>query len=172
MRRLKLLFIFAGLFLIPTLKTWGSVSVGTTLFGAGRFRMSAYGGAATAFDQTYTLLGVGAGYFLMNGLEMGLDGEAWMGNDPSIYKLTPQVRYVFYRFGRLMPYVGGFYRRTYYESYSDLDSYGGRVGVFSSLGGKGYAGFGMVYEKLSNCDDNIYSSCSSTYPEISFSVGF
>ncbi len=161
--------LFAVMFAMPA---DCSVTAGTSLFGRGHFRLSGYAGAASALNQTYTLVGLGAGYYLLNGVELGMDGEAWFGHDPNIYKLTPQIRYVFYRAERLMPYVGAFYRRTMYEGLSDLNSYGGRAGIFSPLGGKGYAGIGMVYEKLVDCNDNIYSSCSSTYPEISFSIGF
>jgi hypothetical protein len=149
-----------------------AVTAGTSLFGRGRLRLSAYGGAAGALDQTYALLGIGAGYFIANGLEVGVDGEGWFGNDPTIYKVTPQIRYVLYRMERLNPYVGAFYRRTMYEGITDLDSYGARVGAYLPLGGRGYAGFGYVFEKLAECDDRIYSSCSSEYPEISFSIGF
>lgn len=149
-----------------------SVTVGTNLFGRGRTRLSVYGGAAGAFNQTYAMLGLGAGYFIANGLEAGVDGEAWFGNSPKIYKVTPQIRYVLYQAAGVKPYVGGFYRRTIYEGLDDLNSYGGRVGVFSPLGGRGYAGVGLVYEKLVNCDTKTYSSCDSTYPEVSFSVGF
>ena len=85
MRRLTRAGLFLGALALLAIPAQSSVSIGTTLFGQGRFRLSGYGGVATAFDQTYTLIGLGAGYFIANGLELGVDGEGWFGNDPNIY---------------------------------------------------------------------------------------
>ncbi len=41
------------------------------------------------------MLGVGVGYFFVNGLEVGLDYEAWVAATPSLQRLSPEARYVF-----------------------------------------------------------------------------
>jgi hypothetical protein len=116
--------------------------------------------------------GLGVGTFLVNGLEAGLDGEAWVGSSPQVYKITPGLRYVFSGFDRFWPYIGVFYRRTIYEGLGDLNSYGGRYGVYMPLGRNAYAGVGGVYEKLSGCEETTYTSCTSSYPEITLSLSF
>jgi len=40
---------------------------------------------------------VWGGYYLLDGLEAGLDGEAWLGSKPHLYAASPEVRYVFYQ---------------------------------------------------------------------------
>src|SRR4051794_20711927 len=131
-----ILILLAGLVSFSSTNAMSSVTVGKSLFGRGRVRLSAYGGAASALNETYALVGLGAGYYLLNGLEAGVDGEAWLGATPNFYKVTPQLRYVFYKAERIIPYIGAFYRRTYYESLDDLNSYGGRVGIFTPMGGR------------------------------------
>ena len=116
--------------------------------------------------------GVGLGYFVANGLELGLDGEAWVGSSPQIYKVTPGIRYVYSGFERFWPYAGAFYRRTFYEGLDDLNSYGGRYGAYVSVSPNAYAGIGGVYEVLSGCDEKFYSSCTSNYPEVTLSLSF
>lgn len=129
-------------------------------------------GSGQGAGDSYIVAGLGVGYFIANGLELGLDGEAWWGTDPQIYKVTPGIRYIYPGFERFWPYVGGFARRTIYQGLDDLSSYGARYGAYMALSGNAYAGFGGVYEKLSECDDTIYDSCTSTYPEITFSLSF
>jgi hypothetical protein len=148
------------------------VGVGTNLFSKGRTRVSATVGTGTAFNDTYTILGLGAGYFLTNGLEAGLDGQAWLGSGPSIYKLSPQLTYVVYQLERIKPYVGGFYRRTFYSGYEDQDSAGARFGVYIPMNPNVYLGGGGVYEKYINCNSATYVDCSSWYPEITASFAF
>lgn len=149
-----------------------SLSVGASLFEAGRWRGSFSLGSSQGAGNTYTVAGLGVGYFVANGLELGLDGEAWMGSSPQVYKLTPGVRYVYSSLERFWPYVGAFYRRTFYERLNDLNTYGGRYGAYVALSGNAYAGVGGVYEKLVGCDDKKYDSCTSTYPEITLSLSF
>lgn len=148
------------------------VGMGTELFQRGKSRASATAGYASNFGNDYFVLGVGVGYFLARGLEIGLDGEAWWGEDPNIYKVSPQIRYVILNHPNIKPYVGVFYRRSYYEGFDDLDSGGGRAGVYSRLGRNTFGGVGIVYEKYADCDERIYDSCDTTYPEFSVSVGF
>ena len=51
-----------------------------------------------------------------------------------MYKITPSVQYVFYQVPHVSPYIGAFYRRTYIDNLSDLNSAGGRAGVYIAAG--------------------------------------
>ncbi|MBP9699250.1 MAG: hypothetical protein KBD85_04440 [Elusimicrobia bacterium] len=166
--------LIMGMFvcLVGSSHAGASVSAGKSLFDAGRWRGSFSVGSGQSAGDTYMVAGLGVGYFIANGLEAGFDGEAWIGASPQTYKLTPGLRYVYSGFEKFWPYVGAFYRRTFYEGWDDLNSYGARYGAYMSLGGNAYAGLGGVYEKLLDCNESVYSSCTSTYPEITFSLSF
>jgi hypothetical protein len=141
-------------------------------FTQGSLRGSILGGSGRAFNQTYFVLGGGMGYYLFNGLESGLDFEAWFGNDPRIYKVSPRIRYVIPLTPAINPYVGRFYSRTFIEELDDFDSFGFRGGFFNTIGPNAYVGVGVVYERLLNCEESIYKSCSVVYPEVLLSIGF
>ncbi|UCE90129.1 MAG: hypothetical protein JSW10_04745 [Pseudomonadota bacterium] len=139
-------------------------------FNKGSVRLSVLLGRGQAFNNNYTILGAGGGYYVIDGLELGADYEAWLNGDPDIQKLTPQVRYVFHRVPKVKPYAGLFYRRTFVDGFDDTDSWGGRAGVFFGVGARVYFGAGLVYDRVRDCDEGVYVSCSDTYPELS--VGF
>ena len=142
------------------------------LFSQGSIRAWIIGGVGRAFDQSYFIVGGGAGYYLIQGLEAGVDLKAWLGNDPGIYEISPQVRYVITAPRVLKPYLGVFYSRTIYEDLDDLNSLGLRLGVYNKIGSRSYLGFGFVSERLLDCDDDKYDSCTDTYPEITLSLTF
>lgn len=149
-----------------------SMSAGTSLFNAHRWRGSFTAGTSQGTGRTYMVAGLGVAYFIANGLELGLDGEAWTGASPQVYKVTPGIRYVYSGFDRLWPYVGVFYRRTFYQGLDDLNTYGGRYGAYIPLSGNAYAGVGGVYEKRVACEEKVYDFCTSSYPEITLSFSF
>jgi len=141
-------------------------------FSAGNTRLSVIVGSGYAFNNSYLLIGVGAAYFLANGLDVGLDYEYWTGANPGIQKISPRVDYVFNVSGPLKPYAGVFYRRTMIDGLPDLDSIGGRAGLFFTSGKGVYIGAGLVYENYLSCDTARYSSCDDTYPEFLVAVTF
>ncbi len=141
-------------------------------FTAGSARLSFAVGGATAFQRNYSVLGVGGGYFIADGIEAGLDYESWSGNSPHIQQISPQVRAVFTGTGDLRPYAGVFYRRTLIEGFRDLDTAGLRAGVFFLTGRNFFFGAGLAQEEHLNCDRTVYSHCSETYPELGFAVVF
>ena len=130
------------------------------------------GGTGYAFKETYFVLGVGASYYVVDGLNVGLAYEWWSGSSPGIYKLTPSVQYVFHQVPTLKPYVGVFYRRTYVDRLDDINSAGGRAGAYFQAGRNTYIGGGVVYEKYLGCNGEVYRSCSDTYPELSITFAF
>lgn len=132
-------------------------------------------GSGSAFSDNYVILGVGVGYYVVRGLELGVDLQHWFFGDPSITQLSPQIRYVFTQPKVIKPYVGAFYRRTYYGDYKgidldDQDSFGYRAGAYFSTDNRVYIGGGVVYEEYKDC--SALTDCSTTYPEILFTVSF
>jgi hypothetical protein len=141
-------------------------------FGRGRTHFVVTGGTGYAFDESYFVLGLGVSYYVIDGLNVGLFVESWSGSDPHLYKVTPSAQYVFYQVPVLKPYIGAFYRRTYVDGLPDINSVGGRAGVYLQAGRNAYVGAGAVYESYLDCNQSVYSSCSNTYPELSFTVAF
>jgi hypothetical protein len=141
-------------------------------FADGSMRLSVLVGNGYAFDESYFVIGVGFGYYFMSGLELGLDIESWQSGSPGITKISPAVRYVVPTNSPIRPYIGAFYRRTMIDNYDDLDSAGGRAGIYFVSGRGSYFGAGLVYEQYLSCDEAVYKSCSATYPEIIFAIAF
>jgi len=142
------------------------------VFGQGRTHFVASAGTGHAFNENYLILGLGASYYVVDGLNVGLGVEAWTGGDPGMYKATASTQYVFYRVERIKPYVGAFYRRTYVDRLPDIDSAGARAGVYLHAGRNAYLGAGLVYETYVDCTSSVYRSCSSTYGELTFTLAF
>ena len=158
--------------LLPPIAAHAGSATGSVAFSKGSGRFTIYGGGATAYDHTYSVIGIGAGYFFTDGLEAGLDVETWFGASPGITQVSPQVRYILNTSSPFSPYAGVFYQRTIVESNPDTDTVGGRAGVFYTTGRNVYLGAGVVYEKHLSCDSSVYDSCAETYPEIAFMVTF
>lgn len=142
------------------------------VFGKGRTHFVLTAGTGYAFDESYFVLGIGASYYVVDGLNVGLHVESWSGADPKLLKITPSAQYVFYQAQQVKPYVGAFFRRTEIDGRSDLDSVGGRAGVYIQAGGNAYIGLGGVYESYLDCSNAVYRKCDSTYAEISVTFAF
>ncbi|VAW50780.1 hypothetical protein MNBD_GAMMA06-398 [hydrothermal vent metagenome] len=132
-------------------------------------------GSGSAFNDDYIILGASVGYYVVRGLELGVDVQRWFSGEPSITKVSPQIKYVFTQSKTIKPYVGAFYRRTYFGDFKgisidDQDSFGYRAGAFFSTNNRIYIGGGIVYEEYKDCD--VFFDCSTTYPEIIFTVSF
>jgi len=137
----------------------------------GRIRVSLSVGWASGRSTNWLILGLGGGYHILNGLELGADAAFLLFGDPFIATLTPGVRYTFNQIPILKPYVGAFYRHYFIaDDYSDSDSLGGRLGVNFMTSTFSYIGVGAVYEHL--LDDSLYSSPDQFYPELAFSFAF
>ena len=138
-------------------------------FRQGSQSVSVILGSGRAFSDDYLILGLGYGYYVIDGLELGIDAQFWLSGDPSITKVSPQIRYVFTQPKTVKPYLGTFYRRAYIDGLDDLDSFGYRAGLNFMGQGNFYFGAGIVYEEYRDCSETVYSDCSDTYPEIVFS---
>jgi hypothetical protein len=140
-------------------------------FQKGGKRVTATVGAGTSYGGEYLILGLGAGTYFHDGLGAGVDFSGWLLDSPRIYGLSPEIHYVLFDLAPLLPYAGGFYRRTFVEKQDDLDTLGVRGGVMFR-GTAYYLGVGLVWEQNLNCDESVYSSCSATYPEARFTFFF
>ncbi len=151
-----------------------AASIGTgglsAAFSKGNTSIGIVAGTGSAFREDYIILGVGVGYYVLNGLELGIDVQHWFSGDPAITKVSPQIKYVFTQPKSIKPYVGVFYRTTFIEDLDNENSFGYRVGAFFSGGNGVYIGGGIVYEEYENC--SRFVDCSNTYPEIIISVSF
>jgi hypothetical protein len=141
-------------------------------FSQGRTHLAVTAGTGNAFNESYVVLGVGASYYLFDGFNVGLGFESWTGASPKMTKITPSVQYVFYQVQTVKPYVGAFFRRTSIEGLNDLDSVGGRAGVYLQAGRNAYFGLGAVYESYLDCNTGTYHKCNSTYGEVSVTFAF
>ena len=152
--------LFAALAAVPVLA--GPFDKGST-------NISVVMGSGSAFNDNYILLGGGVGYYVVDGLELGVDAQYWFSGDPTIIKVSPQVKYVLPLKSKLQPYVGAFYRRTFIDSskIDDQDSYGFRGGAYFSSRSGVYLGAGVVYENYQDCN---VGDCTSTYPEFLISI--
>jgi len=142
------------------------------IFSKGHTHFVVTAGSGYAFNESYLVLGLGVSHYVIDGLNLGLSVESWSGGETGLYKVTPSVQYVFHQIPRLNPYIGAFYRRTYIDGRPDINSTGGRAGVYLAAGGNAYIGLGAVYESYNDCNKAVYSSCSDTYPEVSFTIAF
>ena len=141
------------------------------MFTQGAKRFSVLLGRGQAYGDNYTILG-GFGYYVYDGLELAINWDTWLGGDPDINQITPEVRYVFRTRSAIDPYVGALYRWTSVSGFDDETAYGFRAGVYIKAGRRSYIGIGAAYIETTSCDERVYVSCSDTYPEFSYAIAF
>lgn len=124
-------------------------------------------GSGEAFDESYLIVGAGFGYYVVEGFQVNIQAQTWLGGDRDINKVTPGVQYVFARNENLKPYLGTFFTRSYIDDFEDQDSVGVRAGAIFSTSSDYYVGFGVVYEDYLDCDENRFVDCDDTYTELS-----
>jgi len=139
-------------------------------FAQGSFRVSAFLGAASGFENTYFMLGVGLGVFVLPGLEVGLQVDEWFGSAPNVTRVAPELKYVLNIIDSVKPYVGGFYRHWFVGSdVDDINTVGGRAGLIIVTSPHAYFSAGAAYERVINrCDIN----CSYWFPEVGLALAF
>ena len=161
--KFSLIISLVTLSLTSSLAYAGSFDKGNTIatvsIGSGQF-----------FSEDYLIIGAGIGYYVTDGIELGVDVNYWTGGDPSIYEITPKLTYVYDNPSQFKPYLGVFYNRTYIEGLDDSDALGYRVGAFVPVGTKTYIGIGIVNTELQDCRETVLVSCSETYTELTFRI--
>lgn len=141
-----------------------------TPFDRGKFGLGIYGGSQTTLDHRYFAVGGSVGYFVLDGVEVGLGALHMFGDGPSISKLTPSLRYIAQPLvgkSPVIPYVGVFYNHWFIgDDLADVDTLGTRGGLVY-VSGQLVLGLGVVYEHVvSEC----VTDCSSVYPDFTISL--
>lgn len=135
----------------------------------GSVRVSIGGGIGTLGGETAVILGAGAGYNVLDGLEVGLDADRWFGGAFGLTRVTPGLEYVLWMVPVLQPYAGTFFRHWFVSGADNLSSVGVRAGVYTGGNSRLLLGLGVVREAyLGGCDLN----CTDWYPEIRLSFRF
>ena len=141
-------------------------------FDRGKTTGSIFVGAGRALDREYTTLGGTLGFMVSEGLMLGVGAEMWLGNEPDIFKVTPEVRYTFTEVAPVKPYVGAFVSRTFYDGLPDSNTFGARGGIYMPFSSNAAFNVGVVYEKISGCNQSTYNDCSQLYPEAGVMFSF
>jgi len=141
----------------------GNTSVGVVL-GSGSV---SYGPRHT---ENYTIFGVNADYFVIDGLSVGLGYRGWFGGSPTKNQLTVPVTYYLPISEKFRPYAGVFVRETFVSGdYDNYESYGMRGGVTMTISRNSYIGVGVVQEYYSIDGNN---DSSTTSPEFILAFSF
>lgn len=142
-------------------------------FSQGRMRVSALVGSGSFGGERSTILGANVGYFVLDGLQIGLEGDFWIGGN-SLARVSPSVTYTVVAIPSFQPYAGVFYRHWFTDSiFEDIDTVGARGGVNWVTGsGNAYFGLGLAYETQINPECPEGADCGYFYPELTLALAF
>ncbi len=129
--------------------------------------ISVKGGFVSVDDEDYNIAGINVGYFLFDGLKVGLAYERWFEGDPSIDKLSVDANYYLPVSERIRPYLGAFYAQNFASSEDIGTSYGFRGGVLFYTP-QASIGLEWTHETFNECG----TGCESTYPMVVFGFSF
>ncbi|MCH2109044.1 MAG: hypothetical protein MK135_06930, partial [Polyangiaceae bacterium] len=154
-------------------KSAGPFAAGSARLGVGLgFAQASTSNGLFFEEESWLLLGTGLGYYLIDGLELGLDAGFWVIGSPFIATMSPGVKYVFHQVPVVKPYVGTFYKHYFVSDFADNEAVGARGGVLIMIGPSSYLGAGLVYEHIFGrtgaywAEDDIFS------PELTLAFGF
>jgi hypothetical protein len=144
-----------------------------TPFDRGKMSLSAAGGSTSNFGERYFVIGAGFGYFVLDGVELGISAVHQFGDGPSISKVVPSLRYVAQPLvGKwpLIPYAGVFYTHWFIgDEFADVDAVGARAGLLY-VSGRVLLGLGIAVERtVSTCDPDV-DECVTFYPDFTLSL--
>ena len=135
---------------------------------SGHWRLAVTAGVGSANHNTYFLIGGMVGYEMALGFTPNLQGLAWTGSTPSMFKLSPGLTW-YAPLPLIRPYVGAFYSHWFVGSgFPDQDAIGLRGGLQLASAGPATIDAGVAYEHLLSCSVD----CDSWWPEISAAVRF
>ena len=158
--------IIKTVFLMSVLNVF-SISILADPFDKGNTTATFALGSGKTLNENYLIIGAGIGYYIKDGIEVGVEVDYWSGGDPSIYEITPKLSYVYDNASQLKPYLGVFYNRTFIEGLDNSDAVGYRAGVLMYSSRNAYLGAGIVHKELQDCTNTLFLKCSETYSEIS-----
>ncbi len=146
-----------------------AMAVHADVYQKGTASMALTVGGGTAYNNSYTIVGVGANYFVLEGLSIGLGYRGWFGPTPTLNEIDVPVTYYVPLRSNLRPYGGAFYRYTFVGGdYSNFNTYGVRAGL-SFVKGNGYIAAGWVQEWYGEEGSNVGTN---GYPEITAGISF
>jgi hypothetical protein len=141
-----------------------------TPFDQGRFNLGFGAGSQGTLGGRYYVVAGGAGYYVLDGVELGLGAGHQFGDDPNISRVTPSLRYVaqpLVGVSPVIPYVGVLGSHYFvFDGFSDIDTLGTRAGLLY-VSGSLVLGLGIGYERIvSECSED----CSWFYPDFTLAV--
>ena len=145
--------------------------VSADVFEKGNTSIGIVAGTSYYYGEQYAVLGVSADYYLVDGLSIGAGYRGWFGGNPRLNQLTIGSSYYIPLSRKFHPYIGGFVRETFVSNDKNYESYGARGGLAIAMSPNSYMSFGYAYEEYGNCSDFL-DNCSSSYPELVFSLAF
>lgn len=138
-------------------------------FRQGSVTLGAGLGWVQTTNDSYVSVGVGAGYYVVDGLELGLRVETWLGASPNVTQISPGVTYTMWFVPHVHPYAGAFYRHWFIaDGFDDIDSWGLRGGIAWPMSDRLYVRGGVVWEQTLACEDD----CTDIYPELAAALVF
>ncbi|KPJ88351.1 MAG: hypothetical protein AMJ53_16970 [Gammaproteobacteria bacterium SG8_11] len=129
-------------------------------------------GFSDSLNKDYVGFGLGYRYFLLDGFNVGLDFDLLLGDNPIIYRVSPEIRYVFYPLKTFIPYVGAFYQYNYIVDMENKGGFGARAGLYTPLWSQTYVGYGLSLGELRQCETEQYGKCSTAQIELNLSLQF
>jgi hypothetical protein len=137
-----------------------------TPFDAGRVSLSLGGG----FNGNNGSIGGGLGYFVLKGLEVGVEGTVFL-QEPLIGIVGPAARYIVWQVPTIHPYIGPLARYWIVGGDGeDRTSVGGRAGILTNQQ-PFYLSAGIAYERFISCEEAI-EDCSFFTPELIMGFSF
>lgn len=128
-------------------------------------------GSVGAYGERYILVGGSLTYFVLDGLGLRLDGDLWLGGEPSVSRLSPGLEYVFLIDDSFGPYAGAFFRHWFVGSATaDLQTVGARGGLIFRRGSGTTFGIGIAAE--TQVQPACSRDCTFYYPELSLALAF
>jgi hypothetical protein len=140
-------------------------------FEQGAVRVSAGGGYVFVGEQGYFSVGGSGGYFVLDGLELGVEVMTFLGPQPNITSVSPRITWTIWQIPVVHPYGGGFWSHWFVaQGEPDFDTVGFRFGVQIRAGSRALVSAGVRRElQVPVC---YLKGCSSWTPELGFSVMF
>lgn len=142
-------------------------------FRQAHLRVSGVVGTGSTFEATYLRVGAGIGVFLLDGLELGVDGSVFLLDEPFAAQVSPGLRYFFHRVPVVHPYAGLVYRRIFVEGSPDSNVIGARAGAAWINRRLVWIAGGLSFERLLDCRGNGRDGpCFFLTPEIVLALRF
>ncbi len=140
-------------------------------FSQGRISASALIGTGGFAGERSTIVGATLGYYVLDGLQLGVEGDYWFGGS-SLARVSPAITYTVVAIPRFQPYAGVFYRHWFTDSiFEDIDTIGARGGVNWVTGTQlTYLGLGVAYEAQVSPECPSGADCDYFYPELTLAI--